>query len=222
MDTTDSTVILIVEDEPDIAETYERWLQSTYEVRIAPDGPTALERLDETIDVVLLDRMMPEMSGSEVLAEIRDRELGCRVAMVSAVDPDFDIIEMGFDEYVTKPPEREELLETVERLVDRASLDDELQEYYRLVARRSALEGAKTSEELAESEKYGELVDRIEAERETVDEDLGDMASDTGFVGAVREIMSEEDQPITDDEDGSLVDGGDRTADDHTKHGDRG
>jgi len=59
--------------------------------------------IDETVDVVLLDRMMPGMSGQEVLAAIRERGLDCRVAMVTAVDADFDVIEMGFDEYLGKP-----------------------------------------------------------------------------------------------------------------------
>jgi len=218
MDDTDPPVVLVVEDEPDVAETYERWLRADHDVRVADDGATALETLDETVDVVLLDRMMPGMAGEEVLREIRDRGVACRVAMVTAVDPDFDVIEMGFDEYLTKPPDRDELLDTVERLVDRASLDDELQEYYALVARRSALEAAKTDEELADSEEYADLVDRIEAERETVDEDLGDMASDTDFVGAVREIVDEDDRPVDDEE--RPIGDGDRPVDDPTAEGD--
>ena len=188
-------IILIVEDEPDVAETYERWLQSTYDVRVAASGAEALELLDENIDVVLLDRMMPEMSGGEVLIEIRDRKFDCRVAMVTAVNPDFDVIEMRFDAYVTKPPERDELLATVDRLLDRASLDVEFQELYSLVARRSALQAEKTDTELAASDEYAGLVERIESKRKTVDADLGDLASDTEFIGAVREIMDDEDLP---------------------------
>jgi len=188
-------IILIVEDEPDVAETYERWLQSTYDVRVAASGAEALELLDETIGVVLLDRMMPEMSGGEVLIEIRDRKFDCRVAMVTAVNPDFDVIEMRFDAYVTKPPERDELLATVDRLLDRASLDVEFQELYSLVARRSALQAEKTDTELAASDEYAGLVERIEFKRKTVDADLGDLASDTEFIGAVREIMDDEDFP---------------------------
>jgi len=214
MDETDPPVVLVVEDEPDVAETYERWLRADHDVRVADDGATALEILDEAVDVVLLDRMMPGISGKEVLRKIRERGVDCRVAMVTAVDPDFDVIEMGFDEYLTKPPERDELLETVDRLVDRASLDDEMQEYYALVARRSALEAAKTDEELADSEEYDDLVDRIEAERKTVDDDLGDMASDADFVGAVREIVDEDDHPG--DEEKPIVDG-DRPVDDSTE-----
>lgn len=191
-------VVLIVEDEPDIAAIYERWLQTTYDVRVAASGTDALERLDSAVDVVLLDRMMPEMSGEDVLAEIRDRGIDCPVAMVTAVDPDFDIIEMGFDAYVTKPPARDELHATVERLLDRASLDDDLQTYYSLVARRSALQTEKTATELAASDEYADLVDRIDAQRERVDADLGDMASDTDFVGAVREIMNADDPSPSD------------------------
>ena len=184
--------VLVVEDEPDVAETYRRWLQSAYDVRLAADGEAAMAAVDDAVDVVLLDRMMPEMSGGEVLREIRDRGIDCRVAMVTAVDPDFDVIEMGFDAYVTKPPDREELFETIDRLVDRADLDGDLQEYYSLVARRSALETEKTDAELAESDQYDDLLDRIDDARSAADDDLGDMGSDTEFVGAVREIMDDE------------------------------
>jgi len=185
-------VVLVVEDELDVAETYELWLADDYDVRRAADGATALDLLDEEVDVVLLDRMLPGMSGAEVLARIREREVDCRVAMVTAVDPDFDVIGMGFDEYVTKPPTKADLHETITRLLDRATLDDDLQEYYSLVARRSALEAEFSQEELADHEAYDELVARIDTQRAAVDERLGDMGSDTDFIGAVREIMDGE------------------------------
>lgn len=198
MSTAEPPVVLVVEDEPDVAETYRHWLESSYDVRLAADGQEALERLDDATDVVLLDRMMPEMSGGEVLAEIRGRGVDCPVAMVTAVDPDFDVIEMGFDEYVTKPPDRDELTATIERLLDRATLDDALQEYYSLTARRSALQAEKTADELAASDEYAELLERVEAARAAADADLGDMSSDAGFVGAVREITGSE-APATDE-----------------------
>jgi len=185
-------VVLVVEDEPDVADTYRRWLQSSYDVRVAPDGETALTKVDDSVDVVLLDRMMPEMSGGEVLREIRDRGIDCRVAMLTAVDPDFDVVEMGFDAYLSKPPQRDELFETIDRLLERAEIDDGLQTYYSLVARRSALETEKTEAELADSDQYAELLDRIEAARADADEELGDMSSDTEFVGAVREIVNDD------------------------------
>jgi DNA-binding response OmpR family regulator len=195
----DPPVVLVVEDEPDVAETYARWLGDCA-VRRAETGPDALAQLDETVDVVLLDRMMPGMSGAEVLEEIRSRDVDCRVAMVTAVDPGFDVIEMGFDEYVTKPPDREQLVGTVDRLLRRGTLDDDLQEYYSLVARRSTLEAEFAESRLESSDEYAELVERIETHKAAVDGAMGDMASDSAFIGAVREITGDTDE--TDSPDG--------------------
>jgi DNA-binding response OmpR family regulator len=186
-----SPVVLVVEDEPAVAEGYELWLSDSYEIRLATDGRKALEMVDETVDVVLLDRMMPELSGEQVLDEIRGQEIDCRVAMVTAVEAGFDVIEMGFDAYVTKPPEREELIDTVETLLDRATLDDDLQEYYSLMARKGSLQVQKAEEELTENEQYQELLERIESKQTEVDANLGDMSSNIDFVSTVREFDEE-------------------------------
>lgn len=81
-------VVLVVDDEEDLANLYSQWLSDDYAVRTAYNGEQALERLDETVDVVLLDRRMPGLSGDDALNRIREREYDCRVAMVTAVDPD--------------------------------------------------------------------------------------------------------------------------------------
>ena len=189
----ESPVVLVVEDEPSVAEGYELWLRDTYDVRTAHDGREALEMVDGTVDVVLLDRMMPEMAGMEVLDEIRTRGVDCRVAMVTAVEPDFDVIEMGFDAYITKPPERAELKETVEKLLERAHVSDDLQEYHSLMARQGALQTVKSPKELEESDEYRTLTEQIEVKRSDVDEALGDMSSEIEFVSAVRELSNEGD-----------------------------
>ncbi|WP_338727546.1 response regulator [Haladaptatus sp. DJG-WS-42] len=161
-------VVLIVEDEPDIAEMYDIWLGNDYDSRFAANGAQALSHLDETVDVVLLDRRMPGMSGDEVLAEIRSRDVDCRVAMVSAVDPDVDIIEMGLDAYVVKPPTKDGLRDTIASLIERAPLDADVQEYYSLAARRNALEINNSRDELAELEAYQNLLSKLESHRERV------------------------------------------------------
>jgi DNA-binding response OmpR family regulator len=187
----DVPVVMIVEDEPAVAEGYELWLREDYETRVAGDGAAALEKIDDEVDVVLLDRRMPELSGEDVLADLRERDVDVRVAMVTAVEPDFDVVGMGFDAYVTKPPEREELLETIDRLLERADLDDDLQEYYSLMARKATLEAEKTEAELAGSDAYTGLENRIEAAKAAADDALGDVGSDEGFVGAARELFGE-------------------------------
>ncbi|MEF8852946.1 MAG: HalX domain-containing protein [Haloarculaceae archaeon] len=182
----DPPVVLIVEDEPDVAETYRLWLEREYDVRMARDGDKGLEELDESVDVVLLDRMMPSLSGDEVLERIRERGLDCRVAMVTAVEPDFEILEMGFDAYLCKPIKSDQLHETVENLLQRSSYDDLLQEYYSLVEKQATLEGAKSSAELAESEEYRAIQERIDELQGELSETLGGIDSDEDFIATLR------------------------------------
>ena len=182
----DAPVVLIVEDEPDVAETYNLWLRDGYEVRVAQHGDEALDMLDEDVDVVLLDRMMPGLSGDEVLSQIRESGYECRVAMVTAVEPDFDILEMGFDSYLTKPIRSEQLHETVENLLERSSYDGLLQEYYSLVEKQATLEATKSSAELAESDDYEDLTERIDELQDDLSQTLGGIEDDEDFIATLR------------------------------------
>jgi len=186
MSDADRPVVLIVEDEPDVAETYRLWLDADYVVRMAHSGDEGLDELDESVDVVLLDRMMPGLSGDEVLERIRDRELDCRVAMVTAVEPDFDILEMGFDAYLCKPIKSDQLHETVENLIGRSEYDDLLQEYYSLVEKQATLEAAKSDAELTDNEEYGAVQERIDELQGDLSETLDGIDSDEDFIATLR------------------------------------
>lgn len=166
------TSVLLVDDEPLITEMFEVWLESHYEVTVANDGESALEEIDDDIDVVLLDRMMPGLSGDEALQEIRARGHDCRVAMVTAVEPDFDVLEMGFDDYLTKPVTEDDLLDTIDTLTSRAEYDDHLQEYFSLASKKATLEAAKPDEELQNHEEYQELTEQVQQTRQSVDTTL--------------------------------------------------
>ncbi|UTF53982.1 response regulator transcription factor [Natronosalvus rutilus] len=165
-DDSNGGTVLIVDDEPAITSAYARWLEGTYEVRTANSGPDALENLDEGVDVVLLDRRMPDVSGDELLATIRERGLDCRVAIVSAVEPDFDIIDMGFDMYLEKPvSEPSELRETVSKLLDRSTYDEQMQQFLSLASKKASLEAKKNEEDLSSNEEYQELADQVDSLR---------------------------------------------------------
>jgi len=185
-------VVLVVEDQPDVAETYELWLADEYEVRRAATGEEALSLVEGT-DVVLLDRMMPGLSGDEVLSEIRARGVDCRVAMVSAVDPDFDIVEMGFDDYVTKPPRREDLLGTIEDLLERSEYQSHVRRQRSLARKKALLEDQKSPEELAASDAFQDLLAEIESLREETDEASDQLADDTAFLATLRDLTEDED-----------------------------
>lgn len=171
-------VVLVIEDERDLADLYMEWLDPDYEVRIAYDGASGLDRLDDAVDVALVDRMLPDLSGDEVLDRIRTQSFDCQVAMVTAVEPDFDILEMGFDDYVVKPVEREELIGVVATLLALRSTDGAVQQYFSAVAKRTALEAEKSRSELADNREYAELLASIEDFRSEVFE-LAEAVIDT-------------------------------------------
>jgi len=184
--------VLIVEDEPDVADTYRLWLETEYHVRMAADGDEGLDLLDDSVDVVLLDRMMPGLSGDEVLSQIREQSLDCRVAMVTAVEPDFDILEMGFDAYLSKPVKSEQLRRTVENLLERSEYDALLQEYYALVEKQATLESTKSRAELDHSDEYGQLRDDIDELRDELGETLGGIEDDDDFITTIRGLSDDE------------------------------
>lgn len=147
----DSTVVLIAEDEQELADLYEVWLSQDYKVRTAYGGQEALALFDESVDVVLLDRRMPDKAGDEVLADLRDGGFAGPVAMVSAVDPDVDLLEMDCSDYVSKPVSRDELQPTVARMVTLATQEPIIRQYYGLMARKAAVDSSQSSREIAES-----------------------------------------------------------------------
>lgn len=167
--------MLVVEDDQDLADLYAQWLEERHDVETAYDGPEALELLDETVDVVLLDRMMPGLSGDEVLELIRDSDVDPRIVMVSAVTPTLDIVQMGFDAYVEKPVEATALHETVDRMLTRAEYDEKLQELFSLIERQNTLEAVTKSDVLTTSEEYRSLVGRLEAVQTDVESLLSDL-----------------------------------------------
>ena len=103
MSDTDRPTVLVVDDDPAVVELFERLL-GEYDVRTANDAAGALAAADGA-DVVLLDRGLPDRSGDEVLAELRDRGSDAAVVMVTGAAPDRDATGVEYDDYVTKPPE---------------------------------------------------------------------------------------------------------------------
>lgn len=155
-------VVLVVDDEPGLADLYTVWLKAEYTTWTAYGGEEALERVDEAVDVVVTDRHMPPFSGDELVQRLADRGLTCRTTMVTAVSPDFDVIGMNVDDYLTKPISQCELLGVVDELLRRARQDAVTAELHSLRAKQSALQSTKSVGELRESDAYCELVERIE------------------------------------------------------------
>ncbi|QZA89248.1 HalX domain-containing protein [Salinarchaeum sp. IM2453] len=190
----DSANILVVDDESRLADLFAAWLQQDYTVETAYDGENALEKMSEEIDLVLLDRRMPGLSGDEVLEKIREKKYDARVVMVTAVDPDFDIIEMGFDDYLVKPVSKDELLDLVDRIQTRSEYQKEVQEYYSLASKKSLLQTEKSEQELEKNEEYQELVERVDELREKLDDRINQLEGHDDFADAFRDLDNGADE----------------------------
>jgi DNA-binding response OmpR family regulator len=118
--------VLLVEDDARVADFIGRGMRSeSWHVSVATDGETALAMLDtERFDVVVLDRMLPGISGLEVCSRIRARQDPTPILMLSAlgdVEDRVSGLKIGADDYLAKPFDFDELLVRVHALTRRAA-----------------------------------------------------------------------------------------------------
>ena len=117
--------ILIVEDDPDVANLATRWLEEKgYAIQHVKDGPSAVEFLknDPLPTLVLLDIMLPKMDGFEVLRRIRTdgRTKALPVVMVTSFSRDRDEArarEIGVSDYIVKPLMRLDFMKRIEHIL---------------------------------------------------------------------------------------------------------
>lgn len=136
---------------------------------MAYSAADAIDKLTDDLDAALLDRRLPGMSGNAIINEINQRDIDCRVAMITAVDPDFDILGMDFDEYLVKPVLKDELTNCVDRLLRLKTYDDQFKESYALATKQRLLEEEKSVAELDEHEEYHEAINRLHELQEQID-----------------------------------------------------
>ncbi|MGY0006872.1 response regulator [Micromonospora sp. I033] len=119
--------VLVVEDEESFSDALSYMLRKEgFEVSVAATGPSALTEFDRTgADIVLLDLMLPEMSGTEVCRQLRQRS-HVPIIMVTARDSEIDKVvglEIGADDYVTKPYSPRELVARIRAVLRRQSAE---------------------------------------------------------------------------------------------------
>jgi two-component system, OmpR family, response regulator RegX3 len=124
------TRILVVEDEVSFSDPLSYLLRKEgYEVAVAETGPDALADFDRAgADLVLLDLMLPGLSGTEVCRALRQRST-VPVIMLTAKDSEIDKVvglEIGADDYVTKPYSSRELLARIKAVLRRLSEPEDL------------------------------------------------------------------------------------------------
>lgn len=155
-------VILVADDHERIRTMHTDWLADEYTVRQASDGEETLRQMDSDVGVVVLDRRMPGLSGSEVLDWIRSQRYDIRVVMVTSEDVDFNPLDMGFDEYLTKPVRQAELRDVVAELFDRHEYSTQLQQYLALQSKLALLRVEYSDDTLSANEECQRLQRRLD------------------------------------------------------------
>lgn len=118
--------ILVVDDEPNIREVVELYLRREgYEVEVAGDGATALQAIERKLpDLIVLDLMLPVVGGLQVTRALRQSDYDIPIIMLTAKSEEADKItglELGADDYLTKPFSPKELVARVKAVLRRAT-----------------------------------------------------------------------------------------------------
>jgi DNA-binding NtrC family response regulator len=133
--------ILVIDDEPDIRDSLEALLSSEhYRVELAANAAEGLKRLEQSAyDLVLLDLMMPDKSGMQVVEEIRTRDRETPIFMITAygsVEVAVEALKRGASDYFSKPWDNEKLLIEIDRMIGKRRLERENTELKRALKRR--------------------------------------------------------------------------------------
>ncbi|RDZ64904.1 DNA-binding response regulator [Haloferax sp. Atlit-12N] len=116
--TPDAPTVLLVDDEAALADSLALWLECHYRVRVAYSGREALQRFDESVDLVFLDHNLPGLSGESVLEELRRRvdPASFGVVMLSATPGD-ELADLPVDAVLTKPVTKRDVFDAADRFV---------------------------------------------------------------------------------------------------------
>ncbi|MGA3186227.1 MAG: sigma-54 dependent transcriptional regulator [Bryobacteraceae bacterium] len=163
--------ILVIDDEPDIRESLEALLSSeNYRVELAFNATEGLKKLEtSTYDLVLVDLMMPDKSGMEVLEEIRLRDRETPLFMITAygsIEVAVEALKRGANDYFAKPWDNEKLLIEIERMISKHRLERENTELKRALKQRYSFPNIVGKSE--RMMKILDLVAQVAASRATI------------------------------------------------------
>ena len=180
--------ILVIDDEPDIRESLEVLLASeSYRVTLASNATEGLKRLESAnYDLVLLDLMMPDKSGLEVLDEVRVRDQDTPIFLITAYGSVETAVAAlkpgGANDYFSKPWDNEKLLIEIERMISKRRLEAENRELKRALHERSSFPNIVGKSDPHPALKILDLVAQVASSRATI--------QITGETGTGKELIA--------------------------------
>ncbi|GAA0266526.1 response regulator [Halobacterium noricense] len=181
--------VLVVDDEAEFAGAVGNWIDQRWNAVVATDGEEALEKYGPHVDAVLLDRRMPKLSGDETLQRIRERDGSARVAMLTALEPDLDVVELDYDMYLEKPVDRGEVVDATQELLERANYTRELRALYALSSKIAELQACYDEAKLADDERFQRLQTELERVREQAASQLD--GTDDGTMAELLQVVED-------------------------------
>lgn len=169
--------ILVVDDDRGCRELHALCFDD-HAVETAVDGQEALETLDERVDIVLLDRNMPRLSGTDVARAIDESDHDPYVVMISSMEADFDLSEFPVDGYLRKPASEEELQGIVDQYRSEQAHGQALDASFGMTPEAAEAETRKSDADLAQSGECVHLEERVTEKRAEVDERSGATCAD--------------------------------------------
>lgn len=117
----DEYTVLLADDHAPLRKMLRAFLTRSdgWDVREASNGREALEKLDRTVDVLLLDREMPNVSGSEVVERLHESRFRGSVVVLSGIPPDDRLSANAVETYLSKPTDCDEVVDELRRCIDR-------------------------------------------------------------------------------------------------------
>ena len=122
--------LLVVDDEYGIREFLYELFRDIYDVTLAADGKEAIELFEKNLfDVALIDLRMPEVSGIDVLAYIKDKNIETIPVVITAdrdIDHAVEAMKMGAYDYITKPMDYKKLTVTIHNAIEKKGLEEKI------------------------------------------------------------------------------------------------
>ena len=110
-------LVLIVESDVKLANIYKTWIEDKYRTQVANNGMEAVRKMDDSISAMLVDCQMPGFDGSDIIKEIRERQINCGILMMTTMPHESGILEAEIDEYLLKPATRDTLIKATEDIL---------------------------------------------------------------------------------------------------------
>jgi DNA-binding HxlR family transcriptional regulator len=158
-----TTRILVADDDETMSDLYAAVLGKEYDVFRASNGREALSALDESVDLAVVDRRMPGLSGDEVANRCEELGIDCPIVVCTAFGPDESVLDLPIDAYLTKPVSPTELRETVVSVLARRGLTAREREYRALASRLEAVSEESPDPSARRSAAYRDALDRLES-----------------------------------------------------------